>query len=187
MNELKVAKEISPGIIIVDDVIDDPHHYINVCIEENSWNKSTVGVEEVEDPNYRTSNVTILDVQYDKPIEWHILSNTIWRYGNWYSEKYLIEFSEMEVLQLLHYPQGFGFYKTHWDDGPGMHRIFSALLYLNDVEEGGETYFTKLDISIKPKAGRLAIFPANYIFEHEARPPTKGDKFVVVTWFRPTP
>ena len=93
----------------------------------------------------------------------------------------------MESVQLLHYKEGTGFYKSHWDAGPGMHRVFSALLYLNDVEDGGETYFTKFNKSIEPKAGRLALFPANYVFEHEARTPTKGSKFVAVTWFNPVP
>lgn len=182
-----MANEIAPGIIIVDDIIDNPQHYINTALVENNWVQSTVGEQRLTDSGYRTSNVAYLEVAYDKPVEWHNLSNTIWKYGIWYSNKYLIQFSQMEQLQLLHYQEGNGFYKTHWDDGPSMHRIFSALLYLNDVEEGGETYFNKFDISIQPKAGRLALFPANYAFEHEARTPTKGDKFVVVTWFNPVP
>ena len=94
-------------------------------------------------------------------------------------------FSNMEYLQLLHYSTGEGFYKPHADSGPGAQRIFSALLYLNDVEEGGETYFEKFDVKIKPKAGRLALFPSNYVYGHEARPPKSNDKFVIVTWFNP--
>jgi hypothetical protein len=38
---------------------------------------------------------------------------------------------------------------------------------------------------VKPKAGRLLMFPANYAYEHEALPPKSGEKFVVVTWFTP--
>jgi len=184
MQDLKMANEIGPAIIVIDNVIENPRHYLDLALSENSWERSTVGSERHENSDYRTSSVTYLETGYDKPVEWHQIGNTIWKYGLWYAHKYLIDFSEMETLQLLHYPEGFGFYKTHWDDGPDMPRIFSALLYLNDVEEGGETHFTKFDISVEPKAGRLALFPANYVFEHEAKVPTKGDKFVVVTWFR---
>ena len=33
----------------------------------------------------------------------------------------------------------------------GGQRLWTALCYLNDVEEGGETRFTKLNIAVKPK------------------------------------
>ena len=35
----------------------------------------------------------------------------------------------------------------------------TAICYLNDVAEGGETIFPKLDISVKPKMGSLSILP----------------------------
>lgn len=180
-------EEIAPGIMIIDDVLPDTQHYIDVALQQDGWDQSTVGIDRDHDDEIRTSSVLHLEVAYNRPVEWHYISNTIWQNGLWYSNFYRVEFSTMESVQLLHYKEGAGFYKSHWDDGPGMHRVFSALLYLNDVEDGGETYFTKFDKSIKPKAGRLALFPANYVFEHEARTPKKGSKFVVVTWFNPVP
>lgn len=185
-NELKAGKQIFPGIVIIDNVLDDCQHYIDVALEhEPLWEKSMVGIDREYESSIRTSDVLFLDIAYYSPVEWHTIAHTIWKYGLWYAKSYDIEFSRMETPQLLHYTEKSGFYKSHHDDGPGMHRIFSALLYLNDVEEGGETYFTNFDISIQPKAGRLALFPANYVYEHEARIPMAGSKFVVVTWFNP--
>ena len=65
------------------------------------------------------------------------------------------------------------------------------MIYLNDVEEGGETYFKFLDLKIKPESG-LAIFWNNlYSFGwpnfktmHEALPPTKGKKYILTKWYR---
>lgn len=37
-------------------------------------------------------------------------------------------------------------------------RHATVLLYLNDVENGGETTFTHLDVSVKPRAGSVLIF-----------------------------
>ena len=91
----------------------------------------------------------------------------------------------MESLQLLHYSTEEGFYRPHADSGPGMQRIFSAVLYLNDVNEGGETYFNNFDVSVSPKSGRLVMFPANFMYTHEARTPISNDKFALVTWFNP--
>ncbi|KAJ1618835.1 hypothetical protein T492DRAFT_604007, partial [Pavlovales sp. CCMP2436] len=43
----------------------------------------------------------------------------------------------------------------------GGQRVCTVLVYLNDVEVGGCTYFRKLNLRIKPKAGMaLVFFPA---------------------------
>lgn len=61
-----------------------------------------------------------------------------------------------ESFQILKYQPG-QFYRRHHDssnknNGKATgHRILTFFLYLNDVEEGGETRFTNLDISVKPK------------------------------------
>ena len=61
-----------------------------------------------------------------------------------------------ESFQILQYQAG-QFYKRHHDssnannDKATGHRILTFFLYLNDVDEGGETRFTDLDISISPK------------------------------------
>jgi prolyl 4-hydroxylase len=66
-----------------------------------------------------------------------------------------------EFLQLLRYEVG-QFYRPHHDyidsgsvkrlQGP---RILTVFLYLNDVEAGGATHFSDLDISVYPKRGRV--------------------------------
>ena len=64
-----------------------------------------------------------------------------------------------ESFQILEYQEG-QFYRSHHDssgknkDKATGHRILTFFLYLNDVEEGGETRFTSLDISVKPKKVR---------------------------------
>ena len=59
----------------------------------------------------------------------------------------------------------------------------SAILYLNDVTEGGETWFDKFGLSVKPEKGKLILFPSNYAYTHQALPPVNEKKYVVVTWF----
>ena len=36
--------------------------------------------------------------------------------------------------------------------------MVTALVYLNDVEEGGETKFPILNIEVKPRVGRMLVF-----------------------------
>ena len=39
-------------------------------------------------------------------------------------------------------------------------RILTFFLYLSDVEEGGETAFPVLGISVKPKKGKALLWPS---------------------------
>jgi len=70
-------------------------------------------------------------------------------------------------------------------------RTWTFMIYLNDVEEGGETIFPNLDIKIKPKKGMAIIW--NNLDSHGNRnmhtlhggcKVIKGQKFIITKWFR---
>lgn len=61
-------------------------------------------------------------------------------------------------------------------------RIGTYILYLNDVEEGGETEFLYLGQRIKPTAGTLVIFPSGYVHAHRGNPPLEGKKYIMTGW-----
>ena len=61
-------------------------------------------------------------------------------------------------------------------------RYLVFLWYLNDVDEGGETRFPRLDYAVRPKAGRLLMFPPYWMYQHEGAPPVSGDKYIVGTY-----
>lgn len=63
-----------------------------------------------------------------------------------------------------------------------MHRMLAILLYLNDVETGGETAFTKLDVAVAPRVGRLLMFPPTWLYPHAGRPPRAGSKYILGTY-----
>ena len=58
-------------------------------------------------------------------------------------------------------------------------RFLSLFWYLNDVDSGGETYFTTLDQYVKPKAGRLLIFPPMWTFPHAGLPVSTDSKYLL--------
>lgn len=71
------------------------------------------------------------------------------------------------------------------------HRILTFFLYLSDVEEGGETRFTKLGLDVKPRKGKALIWPSvlndnpqkwdSRMF-HEARDVIRGEKRAANHW-----
>ena len=67
----------------------------------------------------------------------------------------------------------------------------TALIYLNDEFEGGETSFPQLGIEHRAKAGDALVFSnvdprgrPEPRTEHAGRPPTKGTKWVFSQWVR---
>lgn len=61
-------------------------------------------------------------------------------------------------------------------------RILAWTLYLNNVEEGGETEFLYQHIRVKPKTGMLSIFPASFTHTHRGNPPLSNSKYILTGW-----
>lgn len=180
------GEEIAPGIFIFDDAFTNCEEIIN---RSKEIPQNRIAPAMLQDGSVRTEtrNNTLMDLSptFDMDVFWWSVAQRLWQFGVAYATFYKTDFSGMESPQLLQYERGEGFYKPHSDSAPNFPRVFSAVLYLNDVEVGGETYFTRFNVSVSAKAGRLAIFPANFIYEHEARVPISDPKNVIVTWYTP--
>ncbi len=106
-------------------------------------------------------------------------------------DDYLKKFSVLGQEKLLIYdtkakkiPIGGGFHNWHYEN-TGLQvsaRKLVIQLYLNTIEEGGETEFLYLNKRIKAEQGRLIIFPAAFTHTHRGNPPIGQDKYIVSTW-----
>lgn len=56
-------------------------------------------------------------------------------------------------------------------------------VYLNDIEEGGETEFLYQNLRVKPKTGSVCIFPSYYTHTHRGNPPLQKTKYLLTGWF----
>lgn len=106
-----------------------------------------------------------------------------------------------ENFYLLRYNNGQE-YKPHWDWfydtsgrlGPAGNRMATVLIYLSEVEEGGETIFPRAEggeLAVKPKKGDAVLFwdmttngKTDEESLHGGRPVTKGTKWVMTKWIR---
>ncbi|WP_303674380.1 2OG-Fe(II) oxygenase [Vampirovibrio chlorellavorus] len=107
-----------------------------------------------------------------------------------------------EGLQVLNYSVGQE-YRPHFDFfdpnlkgsatvmASGGQRVATCILYLNDVEEGGETHFPELDIRVRPQKGSALLF-INVTQEgevdrktlHASLPVIAGEKWISTKWVR---
>ena len=111
-----------------------------------------------------------------------------------------IDPSYSEITQGQYYQPGEEF-KAHTDFFEGTdfeehtkergQRTFTFMVYLNDVESGGETEFINLKQKIKPKKGMAIIWNSlnedgtnNHNTLHQAHPVQSGFKSIITKWFR---
>lgn len=82
------------------------------------------------------------------------------------------------------YPRNEGYF--HWHaDSIGQHngnRVAAMVLYLNDVEKGGETEFFHQKMKVVPKAGCLMLFPTGWNYMHSGHTPESADKYIIQTF-----
>ena len=110
-----------------------------------------------------------------------------------------------ETLQGQRYGQGQE-YKAHCDYFPvtasywpamlqsGGQRSWTAMIYLSQVDGGGETHFPHCEFMVPPLEGMILIWnnmnpdgAPNPFSLHAARPVERGTKYVVTKWFRERP
>lgn len=71
------------------------------------------------------------------------------------------------------------FMGPHFDGQDGNKDLaFSLVAYINDDYEGGEISFPKHNVTIKPKAGSLIMFPSQEPYIHEVKPITSGTRYM---------
>jgi len=100
-----------------------------------------------------------------------------------------------EFMQIVKYEEG-QFYKLHHDQNsatwsPQGVRVYTFFMYLNDVDEGGETDFPQLKLTVKPRKGSAILWPSvlndapnatDHRTNHAALPVVKGTKLGANMW-----
>ena len=73
----------------------------------------------------------------------------------------------------------------------GGQRSWTAMAYLNAVEEGGTTEFSRIGIAVPPQPGALLVWnnalpdgTVNWDTTHASRPVVRGVKYVITKWYR---
>ena len=107
-----------------------------------------------------------------------------------------------ETMQGQRYKQGQEFKAHHdffhpsesyWQQESiaGGQRSWTAMIFLNEPEEGGTTEFPNLGIGVRPLAGMMLIWnnmtiegKPNYKSLHTGTPVTKGTKHIITKWYR---
>lgn len=186
----------SPSVWVMDDFLsgDQCDHLITLAKERLkpslTVDPTTGNFIQVDE---RTSSLTFLPLRQDAVVE--AIEERISAIIN-------IPVENGEGFQILRYQIGEE-YKHHHDYfdpaksgsakalAKGGQRVVTILLYLTDVEAGGETVFPTANLKVPPKRGQAVIFYNLYADGqldsnslHGSDPVIQGEKWVATKWMR---
>ncbi|CAG7657523.1 2OG-Fe(II) oxygenase [Paenibacillus allorhizosphaerae] len=179
-----VSKMEEPLILILDNVLSCKECDALIDLAKHRMQRAKIGKSRVES-DIRTSNSMFFEESEDELIQ---------KIETRVSELMNIPVSHAEPLQILHYKAGEQ-YHPHFDyftaGNVVNNRISTLVMYLNDVENGGETYFPSLRFAVTPKKGSAVYFEyfyndnrLNELTLHAGNPVTIGEKWVATQWMR---
>ena len=102
----------------------------------------------------------------------------------WFPERYAYE-----EFRIKKYRKGSDdSFQEHVDvgDHQSAKRFLAFFLYLNTVTVGGETHFININKYVKPKLGRMLVFPPTWTFPHQGKPTVSDDKYIIGSYFHYT-
>tara|TARA_B100001996_G_C18587451_1_gene564725 strand:+ start:509 stop:1120 length:612 start_codon:yes stop_codon:yes gene_type:complete len=171
----------------------------HVCDRIESDTRKSLGVmgrEKKKDITKKTS----LDLRISSLPDWEEEDNTIYKSMSKYVDSYRDDLKESTGFPYkvadnedFYSDSGYqvkvydsdGFYDWHDDyqiDNLNGTRLLTCIWYLNDDFDEGETEFFNGTL-IKPKTGRLLIFPATWIYIHRGRTVLNGKKYIATGWY----
>ena len=140
-----------PPIYVIDDFLSPNECKYIIQISEKKVEKSLV-VDPVSGSGIPHPSRTSFSFYHGYDIKW--LISRVHRLTN-------IPQENQEPTQVARYLKG-QFYQSHLDAldkiGKEGQRVGTVLLYLNDVKNGGATFFNDLNLRVHPKQGMALIF-----------------------------
>lgn len=198
-----LKEEIAPGIVVYSNVIPDSKSLYS-DIEEGmisakiEWKDAFVKNSKDVELDTTTRNTKTIGVSYSGKIDeiedsdmsslfFINLNNIFFEHFDPIEKDYLQSFgigtTWHDSYGILKYGEG-QFFTNHIDDHPDYHRRVSTLYYLNDNYSGGELNFPRFNLSFKPKANHMVVFPSTYVYNHSVSPVTEGERYAVVSWMK---
>ncbi|RRN68489.1 2OG-Fe(II) oxygenase [Peribacillus simplex] len=181
-----IARLVEALIVILGNVLSDEEFDGLIELSKDRMNRSKIGVKHEVNEIRTSSSLFFQENEYD----------IITKIEKRISSIMNIPIEHGDGIQILKYIPGQE-YKAHFDfftsasKATKNNRISTIVMYLNDVEHGGETFFPKLHFSVSPQKGMAVYFEYFYndqnlndLTLHGGAPVITGEKWVAPQWMR---
>jgi hypothetical protein len=129
------------------------------------------------DQEFNVNKLKLLMVNFDMALKHYYTETNV--------KKYTAEDITTDHVKIQKTMPSQGYHVWHIEHGQGREnekRILVYSIYLNTVEEGGETEFLYQSQRVKPVKGRIVIWPAGFPYVHRGNPPLSGEKYILTSW-----
>ena len=105
-----------------------------------------------------------------------------------YCDKYSIKESLYnDAYKIQKTEPTWGYHIWHYEQSNKANEVsrrMAYMMYLNDIEQGGETEFLFQSKRIFPRRGTMLMWPAGFTHPHRGNPPLSGTKYIVTGWIK---
>jgi prolyl 4-hydroxylase len=195
-DDIKVLNR-KPWMVLVRNFITEKESSTLLRLTEKGLKRSTDqgeigddGFQEQVVSNYRTSSNSWCGVDCET-------NPTVMNLMERIAELVRIPTQNFESFQVLRYEKTQKYDVHHDGSANDFHmaagpRVLTFFMYLSDVEEGGETHFPKLNITVRPEKGSALLWPSvqsdfpnsklEQMTYHAALPVKRGTKYAANSW-----
>ena len=170
---------------ICDQIID----YFENHQEKQTRGSTTAGITKLETKNRLDISISPNELNLQGNEIFNEYFQLLFEFYKDYNKEWpflssIISHLEIGKFNIGRYQAGQHFQKIHTErtNLSSLHRFLAFMTYLNDVEDGGSTYFTHYDLDIKPKKGLTIIWPAEWTHAHKGNIINSGSKYIVTGW-----
>ena len=171
-----------------------------ICTYKNVLKKDQCKhlIDQFEDSQHQQSktnlkgHMSFTEINLNMFSDWKEYSDLIFPKLRQVVDKYV---KDVNIDSLKQWPEKFGFeqirfkkyepnnedeFQTHVDvtNYNSARRFLVFFMYLNN-NDGGETTFPDYDISVKPEAGKVLVFPPLWTFRHAGQKPINQPKYII--------
>jgi hypothetical protein len=112
-----------------------------------------------------------------------LLAKKIFDCASDYATKNLTTIDGFDSCMIRRYASTPGFLELESSDVDNVSRKLTAILFLDDIEQGGQLTFKNFDVSIPPQKGSVVVFPASFAYSFKINKPKELESLVVVSHF----
>ena len=184
--ETHIAQYQFPDLFALPAIIDHADEHLEFYLPEVGGDGTSSYIED-----RRSGDIAYLD--HDAGYEEHA---PVFDFAETIAQNYHIrhpavyeEFPDLVVQEgysILRYRPGEAYHALHADWGPSddvmVERHLTFILFLNDVDSGGELEFPIHGIKVTPAAGKVVLFPATWTHQHRSLPAT-SDRYIFQFWW----
>lgn len=178
-------KILAPSIYLYENVINFTENITELSLKDKTnWNIRNESANEWEiGKKIIGYDEYMINLNFFSNENFILLAKKIFDCAIDYADKNLTSIEGFDSFIIRKYSPALGFLELESSDIDNVSRKITAILFLNDVDDGGEVIFKNFNISVFPKIGSVIFFPASFAYSFKINKPKNMQSLVAISHF----